>query len=413
MPLSASSPRAHWRAPLRSVLASVAGLLLLLLLGLPSDAQAYPWMIRHHYASCGSCHVDPSGGGLVTEYGRAQSELLVAAGGQAAAEKGEVSRSTGFLFGAVMPPQWLNMAFSFRGGAIATRSASATSVFPVQMVSDLRASATFGPVRASGTVGFAMRRAQAASLTPWEANNVVSREHWLGVDAADQTLLFRVGRIVLPFGLRNVEHNSWVRSSTRTDLNDSQQHGLAVAYNVEGLRAEVMGFVGNLQLNPSYYREQGYAGYAELTLAPNAALGVSSLMAQSRYDVATREPYLLRQAHGLFGRWAPVGPLVLMGEVDALSERAQGGDRRLGLTGLLQADVEPVQGLHLIATSELLSQQPRAQLPGTRGVGGWLSVAWFFNPHAELRVDSILRRTATDGPAQNSLTLLGQLHLTL
>ncbi|MCI0673867.1 MAG: hypothetical protein L0Y64_25740, partial [Myxococcaceae bacterium] len=270
-----------------------------------------------------------------------------------------------------------------------------------------------GPVKAVGTLGFAMRRALPASLTAGEANNVVSREHWLGVDAADQTLLFRVGRIALPFGLRNPEHNSWVRSSTRTDLNDGQQHGLAVAYSVEGLRAEVMGFVGNLQLNPAYYREQGYAGYLEVALAQNATLGVSSLMAQSHHDVSTREPFKLRQAHGLFGRWAPGGPLVLMGELDVLREKALGGQGRFGLTGLLQADVEPVQGLHLIATGELLAQEQLSQRPGMRGAGGWLSVAWFFNPHAELRVDGMLRRTATDGPAQSSLTLLGQLHLTL
>src|SRR5213596_1438270 len=35
----------------------------------PHAAQAYPWLIRHHYPSCAACHVDPSGGGLPTAYG--------------------------------------------------------------------------------------------------------------------------------------------------------------------------------------------------------------------------------------------------------------------------------------------------------------------------------------------------------
>ena len=36
-------------------------LLLLLLLGLfaPAGAEAYPWMIRHGYTNCASCHTDP------------------------------------------------------------------------------------------------------------------------------------------------------------------------------------------------------------------------------------------------------------------------------------------------------------------------------------------------------------------
>src|SRR5262249_37407470 len=40
-------------------------------------AKAYPTMIRHGYPQCASCHTDPSGGTLLTRYGRAQSELLL------------------------------------------------------------------------------------------------------------------------------------------------------------------------------------------------------------------------------------------------------------------------------------------------------------------------------------------------
>lgn len=41
------------------------------------DAQAYPWMIRHSYGGCLTCHADPSGGELLTQYGRAQGDLLL------------------------------------------------------------------------------------------------------------------------------------------------------------------------------------------------------------------------------------------------------------------------------------------------------------------------------------------------
>ena len=34
-------------------------------------------MIRHDYTGCATCHADPSGGGLLTLYGRAQSDLLL------------------------------------------------------------------------------------------------------------------------------------------------------------------------------------------------------------------------------------------------------------------------------------------------------------------------------------------------
>lgn len=40
-------------------------------------ASAYPWMIRHGYGGCAGCHADPSGGELLTKYGRAQGDLIL------------------------------------------------------------------------------------------------------------------------------------------------------------------------------------------------------------------------------------------------------------------------------------------------------------------------------------------------
>lgn len=374
---------------------------------LPGVAAAYPTMIRHNYASCAACHVDPSGGGLLTVYGRAQSELLLPTHFGPRAEDQEISPSTAFLFGAVELPEWLNLGLSFRGGALLNQVGETRAVRPVQMTTDVRAHAQFGPLRAGGSLGFAMRRALPAAVTPLPENNVVSREHWLGLDAADQTLLLRVGRLNLPFGLRNVEHSSWVRSETRTDFNDQQQHGVALSYSADALRMEVMGIAGNLQLAPAYYRERGYAGFLELAPQPNLAVGMSSLMTQARYDANTREAFLLRQVHGFFGRWAPVAPLVLMGEVNALVATPQGLPHRLGFVGLIQSDYEPLQGLHFIASGEALQRE------GFSGLGGWLSIAWIFNPHAEIRVDAILRRTSADAAPVDTLTVIGQLHLSI
>ena len=45
--------------------------LLMAVLVWTSSASAYPWMIRKGYTTCNVCHADPSGGGLLTTYGRA------------------------------------------------------------------------------------------------------------------------------------------------------------------------------------------------------------------------------------------------------------------------------------------------------------------------------------------------------
>lgn len=57
--------------------------LILMILFISSQALAFPEMIRHHYVSCTACHFAPSGGGLLTQYGRTISaELLSTWGGE-------------------------------------------------------------------------------------------------------------------------------------------------------------------------------------------------------------------------------------------------------------------------------------------------------------------------------------------
>lgn len=50
-------------------------------------AGAFPDLIRHGYVNCSSCHLSPTGGGMMNDYGRALSrELLSASGGEREAE---------------------------------------------------------------------------------------------------------------------------------------------------------------------------------------------------------------------------------------------------------------------------------------------------------------------------------------
>jgi hypothetical protein len=114
---------------------------------------------------------------------------------------------------------------------------------------------------------------------------------------ADEAILVRAGRINLPFGLRNIEHTSWVRSETRTDFNQGQQHGVAVAYTGGQVRAELMGIAGNFQINPDAYRERGYAALGEFAITNRYAVGVSSLVTHAAADIVTHKA-MTRQAHG-------------------------------------------------------------------------------------------------------------------
>ncbi|MCI0573716.1 MAG: hypothetical protein L0Y66_23520, partial [Myxococcaceae bacterium] len=229
---------------------------------------------------------------------------------------------------------------------------------------------------------------------------------------AEDSVLVRAGRMNLPFGLRAVEHTLWVREATRVDLNQYQQHGLSVAYNNEAIRAEVMGILGNYQLGPDIYRERGASGYFEYAFSPNLTGGVSTLVTSAGADALTGERNALRQAHGVFGRFAPSEDLALMGELDVLMKSTEEDGANIGGVGYLQADLEVVRGLHLMGTVEAL----RSDRSGQKGVnlGGWLSGSWYFTRGLELRVDTIMRqRQLLRGEPTSSLLVLAQLHLYL
>ena len=96
------------------------------------------------------------------------------------------------------------------------------------MRADLAAAVRVGPVRAAAQLGYASPSSAAFTELAWitrntRAGNQVSREHWIGLAFANDTGLVRGGRIYLPFGLRNIEHTSFVRTATRTDINQDDK----------------------------------------------------------------------------------------------------------------------------------------------------------------------------------------------
>ena len=390
-------------------------------------ASAYPWMIRHEYQGCVPCHSDPSGAGMLTPYGRAMGEnvLRTRYGSPPPDEPAVYAR---FLFG-VPTPDWLLLGGSVRN-ALWWESNTTPALRFLQMEADLRAEVHVSRFRASGSLGWLREttdRGGPTQITSFQnapnctlagpgpicAGNLISREHWIGVDLGDdKQWLLRAGRINLPFGIRDNNHELLVRSTmtTRTNTNESQQHGIALSYTGEKVRGELMAILGNYQLNPDSVRERGYSGFVELLAAPWAAVGASSLVTYARFDYLNQGSHTIREVHGAFARLAPVKPLVILTEVDAIVTTTDSGTSP-GVIAMAEADVEPVQGLHLQAVGETMVQ---GNLPGPTPTGksfdAWASAQWFFAPHCDIRLDFV---TLSVMNAPVSFYLLPQLHIYL
>jgi hypothetical protein len=374
------------------------------------EARAYPSMLRHGYTGCATCHLDPAGSGVLTAYGRALGELELRS--RYDEDPSNPGPGAEFLFGLVPLPdelmlggdgRFIWMADKAEGAAIEYRS--------FFMQADLEAGLRIGPFLASGSIGYAETGGLGAAITRKPDHNVVSRQHWLGVEIVPEWgLIARAGRMNLPFGIRNVEHTLWARTLSETTINDDQQYGLAADIDVGPVRGELMAIFGNLQLRPDDYRERGVAGFVEWFPNDTLALGLSELSTHRELDPTyLRETW--RHQAGAFGRWStPYKPLLVLAEANYLFDSPKQDERRQGAVGYLQLDYEPVQGFHLLGTGEMHNV-------GIDGApvswGLWLSEHWFFAPHADVRVDGIYQSLGSNEGRTEVITVLVQGHVYL
>ncbi|MFZ5442905.1 MAG: hypothetical protein ACOZQL_23065 [Myxococcota bacterium] len=349
-------------------------------------ALAYPWMVKHQVAGCAACHVDPSGAGQLTAFGRMESERLVR-WSPTPVTPGPTP-NTRFLWFLELP-EAVNLSGNLRYGAMVTPGAPKL-VAPLEMATDLSATFSVDRLVVHATAGFGRKDVVAPAIVAPRCEpsadgecgpSFVARTWWLGLKAFDGAALVRGGRLALPFGLRNNEHFSWVRTLTLTDTNVNQKLGAALSFTSGPLRGEVMAIAGATL--PSA-QETGYSALLEYAAEPTLTLGASSLLA-SRLET--------RQAHGLFLRWAPRPALAVLAEADLLGWTGAGD--RFGYAALAQADWEPVPGLHVMLTAESAHRGTGQQGPS---LGAWASVCWYFFSHFELRVDNVVRRVDAGAP---------------
>lgn len=363
-------------------------------------AFAYPFMIGHGYTACAQCHTDPSGGSALTDYGRGQAEIFMRTTyGAPVEEPGPIKN---FAFGVTLPKE-LQLQADARGMFIPQPG----NFRFLLMQADMRAHLNLSGFRAYGSLGYVTEGADLAWVTSnATGGNVVSREHWLGYDVAKGTLV-RAGRLSLPYGIRTEEHILFARTATRTTSNDDQQLGLDATYTRGKIRAELMGIAGNYQIAPDDYRERGYSLLAAYAFANTMEVGVSSLVTSSALDIDYVEPRL-RQAHGVFARYAPLEAVRLLAEANTTVSQLGSADAQVGTVGYLQVDTEPTRGLHLRGTGEWCDDDHAdADASALRGS---FTALWFFAPHADIRLDAMYGTLYCTPGEESRPMALAQLH---
>jgi hypothetical protein len=247
----------------------LAILVVLAVVGTAGRAYAYPEFQLSRDQTCVSCHISPSGGGLLNENGMTTAETI-----------SQFGHRPEFFYNAIPTPGWLTLGGDVRTTYGYMRSPQQYLVgFPMQ--ADLYASAKFADhFHVTATVGY-----RPSEYGNEAATHVWSREHyvmWQQNADANEGLYVRVGRFMPVFGLRFVEHPLYERRFGGTALY-TETYGVAVAYVMPKFEIHATGFIKDPLIDPVAH-DNGGALYGEARLTEEMQVGAEGMVTVSSDD---------------------------------------------------------------------------------------------------------------------------------
>ncbi len=347
----------------------------------PLVAEAFPENVRLGYSSCQTCHVSPTGSGLLTEYGRELSEEKLATW----SSKG----SGAFLNGLVKLPEQIKV-----GGDIRYLSLNIDNdLFKYQRNFLMQAEAEVAFVLWDGLQG-------VASFGVYD-ENADSQQHYLLYQLNDNWV-FRLGRFMPAFGLQIAEHSA----STRKALffnEGNESYNAEVGYLTEWGEIFVDGVMGGA--GETGQKENGGTAKVAFYIFDNSQVGASFMMLNG--------PGYERMGYG------PQAILGLPANFYLLTDwimqtrklKASGGGKERtedGYFSYTKIGNEIMRGLHLVAMLDQRQSDRNNELTFFQGYGP--QVTWFPYPHLEFSTNYQFTKQKFFGQDIKGSALTSMLH---
>lgn len=166
-----------------------------------NKAFAFPDTLRHGYTNCTTCHVSPSGGGLLSAYGRSLSSELMSTWSYKDEEQP--------LEGLVKIPESIMDTYFFGGDSrYLSRKTEGKSIDADEgflMQAQLRLGFAIDKVKFIGAFGTIENPRESSEI------KLVSPEYYLLWNVKEE-IHFRAGRFEPIYGLRMPDHNLWIKT---------------------------------------------------------------------------------------------------------------------------------------------------------------------------------------------------------
>jgi hypothetical protein len=359
---------------------------------------AEPMLLSRQYNRCTSCHYSPTGGGLLTPYGRSltRQELSTtgrSAGGAAAAAATRPSGEEAFLFGALgdaLGP--VDLELNTRPSHLRIEGPGFTSDRDFFMNADLEAG-----WRAHGWTVYGEIGRQPLSTS----TRVDSYAYWVSHET-DKGLGFRVGRFMPAYGVQFADHTAFNRAGLGFDFLD-QLLALELSLNREKQLLQVALSPGRAEslLHGNDDGLRAFTGTARLQLDTSTR---SALVFSGLYRASSRQ--LPENGGGgiAFG-FSPARRVSIWTEGDVQFQHGHGAPAYVLVN---ETAFEVYRGVWLKVSPQLHTAF------GDPGGGSWrlLLEAELF-PRTHWNVDVSYYRDESRSSSIVNKTLLAQLHLYL
>lgn len=339
-----------------------------------SLAYAFPEMTTHGYVNCTACHLSPSGGGILTEYGRSLSREVLSMSGR--------ENEGNFLNGTVNTPKWLLPGGDVRAIQTYLNTPTEEKGEFFLMQAELAAAVKFAKWAIAASVGV-----KGGPPDVEDRKDIYSRIHYVMYQPTE-TQSIRVGRFMPQYGLNEPNHTV----VTREGLGFSEQ---SETYNVE---AAYLGenwdtFITAIAGRPddlSLDREKGFALSATHNFLEKNKVGISGY--HGRNDANDR------WLAGVWGILSLNRKTFLLTEFDHQWDETLGtaGTSTRGMVSYQRLGFEPTQGLQLYATHQLSYLDFDTANSRTDAFGPGVDL--FPRPHFEVRAEYLTMRMLAVGP---------------
>lgn len=336
-----------------------------------SLAQAFPEMTRFGYFSCTSCHVSPSGGGLLTPYGQSIAEEKIStwsspSEGMPFHGLGSKRNKEGTSHQPWLPP-WLLLGGDLRMMQIDLQTAERQEGRWIRMQSDLTLGLVFETttlVVSGGPRGETHSRRNLSG-------KISTRFYYIKQDWDDVSV--RLGRFFPKFGLGIPQHNTFVR------------RGLGFDQGHENLNAELTWFSQTHEVTLTKMvgvRKQEGDGSDERGTALNWAYFLNGKHRLGINTLVGKDETKSRDVVGVFGSFALADRWFLLAEENRQTIRPQNAAPYDQILFYHRLGYEALQGL--IPSLIIEGTVPQIRDLKTRRETIGLGVQWFPRPHFEL-----------------------------